>query len=152
MESMWKTTRVRRPSGSRFLAGVLLTGFLLWNVGPVCGNPTDVDVAVCCKRHGCHVVGSHRGERSMRSDADKGVSPEGGAQDCCRRARVAHPVARAQTSVLCANLRITLRVSTPRAIFTVATAPKTLARVAPGSAPLKIPLVALYKLDSAYRI
>jgi len=148
-----------RPASTRFVAGVLLMGFLLLTAGPVCGSPSDVDPMACCKRHGCHRSGlvprvadtlSHSPQVSAGNDESSptGNSPE----DCCRRGNSTYPVAEAQASVSISPLALNVLAVVSAQAFNFSVIGNTSVRAADNSPPLRLLFIAPYTLQSAYRI
>src|SRR5690348_16665175 len=93
-------------AGARGMAGLLLTGFLLLTMAPVCGSASDTDSQACCERHGCDRSGSKskaadgvhlRGQEPCASRVSGSRSRNGSPEDCCRRGDLVYPVARAQS-------------------------------------------------------
>ena len=145
-----------RPACTRFVAGVLLMGFLLLTAGPVCGSPSDVDPMACCKRHGCHRSGLvPRVADTLRHSLQVSSGNDGSSnsqEDCCRRGGIVYPVAEAQASVSISPLALNVLAVVSAQAFNFSVIGNTSVRAADNSPPLRLLFIAPYTLQSAYRI
>ena len=158
---MGKVRLSQRPAGVRLMASLLLAGFLLLTAAPICGGPSDVDSGACCQRHRCGqsglgskvVNGVSRERRQVCRSCDKrSYSGRSSAEDCCRRGDLAYPVAEAQPHASVSVLTLIPIVALCQASRSLPSTGSVSVQTADTSPPLKIPLIALYTLHSAYRI
>jgi len=157
---MSKARLSKRPISTRLTAGMLLAGFLLLTMAPVCGSASDVDPEACCQRHGCQQSalgsnfaggGSLHGHETCASHDRSSCSSRDSAEDCCRLGALAYPTARAQSAEQPVAPVLTLY----RAILSGLGLPNAgtfLTQSRSASPPLKTGCVALYTLHSAFRI
>ena len=157
---MSKLRRSKRRAGVRLIATLLLAGFLLLTAGPVCGSTSDVDPQACCERHGCHqsardkvLSRSASGSKTACATCDKSSCSTGNsAEDCCRRAALAYPVARAQSASNASALVLAVAVLTIPTWTSLSSAESVDGPFGSASPPPKLGCVALYALHSVFRI
>ena len=161
LQSRMSKVRIsRRPLGARATAGVLLAGFLLLTLAPVCGSASDVDPDACCKRHGCQQSGAgsktdgafHHGRETCAGCDKAPCSSSDSPVDCCSRGDLAYPVARAQSAYQVAIPVLTLARISVHSCQGLPSNGSLSSQSASISPPLKINCVALHALHCVFRI